>query len=287
MNTMRFLPYLFLCVFLIGCGSRDSRTVWKHAGGQFERVSRRTWVETASDGTHNFTEAHRDSTMIELTDKTRAITVCLYEDHSTATLGDFGPNFLYEGGWEGRNVKTASTSNSNSPSTSEDSLSEWLPKPNLKSKLADEFEANGYKVCPPRDFKLEKRVQGATQAYIWQGPTRPDQSTPKFWVMVGKLNENEKNSPLEHTLAILQNSARSKLTSYSETPGERGRIGGLTFLRITFTGKEHGPPEYTGKGIVYHAHDGDRYIHILVMDNEAYQQESFPLLEAAALSFRR
>jgi hypothetical protein len=105
--------------------------------------------------------------------------------------------------------------------------------------------------------------------------------------MVGKMAPGEENQSLEQTAAMVIAEAKKKLEDYSETPAERGQMGGLTFLRFSFQGKEKGPVPFRGHIIVYHAHDWQQYIHLMIMDSEPHQAESLPLLETAVRTFRK
>lgn len=163
----------------------------------------------------------------------------------------------------------------------------WSPDPAFLEKLAPAQDVAGYRVRPPQGYVLEKRQQGGTQGFIWQGQPRTDQSTPKLWVMVGKLAPGEEKLSLEQTAAVIVGSAKQKLEGTSESPAERGQINSLTFLRLTFQGTEKGPLPFKGHAIVYHAHDGQQYIHMMAMDSEPHQVETLPLLEAAARTLQR
>jgi hypothetical protein len=277
---------VFFALFLAaGCGSKDksgdpssadSRTFWKHARGHFEKSADGTWAEVAPDGSHAFTETRRTSDTVELTDKVRNIVVTLHADHCVVKVGAYPPNRLYEGAWAARPGSAPAAP-----------VADWPSDPALAGKLFDESDVNGYRVRPPAGYSMSTQTQGGTQSFIWQGPARADKSTPKFWVMVGKLGPTEQNAPLEQGMSVLLGPAKQKFTDYKQSAGERGRIGGLTFLRVSFSGKEAGPPAFTGQGVAYQAHDGGTYIHIKLMDNEPHHTESFPILEAAARTFRK
>jgi hypothetical protein len=106
--------------------------------------------------------------------------------------------------------------------------------------------------------------------------------------MIGKLAPAEQAAPLEKGLAALQFPLRAGLAGYGESPTLRGTIGGLTFLRVTFKGVETtGSDPLPIAGIVYHAHDGETYIHIKLIDKQQFTVESYPLLEAAARTLRK
>ena len=87
--------------------------------------------------------------------------------------------------------------------------------------------------------------------------------------------------------AVLIAGAKQKMDDYYETPAERGQMGSLTFLRFSFQGKEKGPVPFKGHAIVYHAHDRQQYIHLMIVDSEPHHAESFPLVETAARTFQK
>jgi hypothetical protein len=162
-----------------------------------------------------------------------------------------------------------------------------LPDTELSAHLAAVEKISGYEYRPPHNYRPLKQQRGATQSVVWQGQQRPDGSTPKFWVIVGKMAPGEEKQTLEETCSILIAAAKQKMRDYSETAGVRSQIGGITFLRLTFQGTETGPTPYRGHGVVYHAHDGQNYIHLMAMDTEPHHRESLRLLEAAMRSFQK
>ena len=319
---MRFVP-LFCVLVLAGCDSKDkgggiadagggtttpraaandTRTYWAHARGHFEKLPDGTWTEVAPDGGHAFAETARTDKFVELTDRQRNIVVTLYGTDATVKVGNNKPNSLYQGGWETKPAGAA-------PATP---AGDWSSDPALANKLAAETDVNGYRVRPPLGYAKDEKTQGGTKSFNWTGPRRRDGSAPRFWVLVGKLSpadqtaplglaggagfqevkqkldEAKQTAPLEKGLAVVQNPLRSGLAGYGESPPERGKIGGLTFLRVSFQGVETvGADPLPIGGIVYHAHDGDTYIHMKLIDKRQFTAESYPVLEAAARTLRK
>jgi hypothetical protein len=60
-----------------------------------------------------------------------------------------------------------------------------------------------------RRSTLVKRKQGATDAYIWEGASRTDGSTPKLWVMIGKMRPSKEQQSLD--CAVLLAAGKQKL----------------------------------------------------------------------------
>lgn len=163
----------------------------------------------------------------------------------------------------------------------------WAADETLLPALAPAVNVEDYEIRPPQGYLLAMRERGTTRAFVWQGAKRADMSTPQFWVMIGRMTAEEKSQTLEETVGLVTAGARHKLEDYTETAGERGALAGLTFLRMSFRGVERGPVPFRGQAVVYHAHDGARYIHIMLMDSEPHHLETWPLLETAARSFRK
>jgi hypothetical protein len=169
------------------------------------------------------------------------------------------------------------------PATSPTSV--WSPDPMYLEKLGPAEQVGAYRIRPPQGYTLQKTQRGGTQSFIWEGPARPDRSTPKLWVMVGRMAPGEEKLSLVETNSMLLAGAKKKVEQYSETPAVLGKIGKLPFLRITFQGMEKGPAGHKGHTVAYHAHDAQQYIHIMVMDVEPHWVDSFSLLETAARTF--
>jgi hypothetical protein len=160
----------------------------------------------------------------------------------------------------------------------------WVPDSTRLDQLDPPFDVGDYRIRPPKEYTLRKTRRGGTEALIWEGPERKDKSSPKLWVMVGKMAPGDEKLSLEESNAILIAGAKQKLEQYSETPSERGKIGDLPFLRMTFQGTEKGAK---GHIVAYHAHDGQKYIHIMTMDVEPHWVGTFNLLETAARTIEK
>lgn len=280
-NCMLFL----LVVFCLGCGSgtnstnsnptiSDSRTYWKHLTGHFAKMPDGTWTEAAPDGTHSFVESSRTEKAVELTDKARNIIVTLYAGDATAKVAGGNPVPLYEGNWEPKPAVI----------TPGKVTGDWVSDTPFTKQLAAEFDVNGYRIRPPNWGEPEQKTQGGTKSYSWTGPKRNDGSVPRILVLVGNLAVAEQTKPLEEAMAVL----RPKLLAYRESSSERGKLGELTWARVSFEGAEMaGGDPVLFKGIAYHTHDGDKYIHIKLMDRNEKFSESMGLLEAAVRTLRK
>lgn len=290
---MRYLS--LVCVLgLVGCGTKekppadqakavavpatDTRAYWKHETGHFEKLADGTWKEVAADGGHAFVETNRTADMVELTDRKRNIVISLYNSDCTAKMGSNKPTRLYDGLWLDKPAGTGSAK----------PVDNWSSDPALASKLAAEFDVNGYRVKPPAGWILEEKTQGGTRSFNWTGPRRPDGSAPRFWVVVGKLSPEEQAGTLDNGMAKLQNPLRKSLAGYGESPSESGPIGPFKFLRLSFKGVETvGSDPLPISGIVYHTHDGAVYVHMKLIDKQQFAAESLPLMESAAKTLRK
>jgi len=171
--------------------------------------------------------------------------------------------------------------------TSPPPTNRWAPDSMYLDKLDSPFDVGGYRIRPPKGFTLNKSKTGGSTTFIWQGPARSDKSTPKLWVIVGRMGPGEEKMSLEETNAILIGAAKRKMDDYTATPVEHGKIGNLPVIRMTFHGTEKEPPRYKGHTVAYHAHDGQQYIHIMTLDVEPHWIDSFLLLESAARTLEK
>jgi hypothetical protein len=167
------------------------------------------------------------------------------------------------------------------------SLAKWQTSPELLPQLAPPQELLGYQYQPPKGYGVASREErGGTQSVIWAGPQRADGSAPKFWVMVGRMAPKEVGMPLPQSCGILIAAAKQTLLGVTETKGEFGEVNGLTFYRMTFEGRERATP-VKGHAVVYHAQDGQQYIHVMGIDTEPHHAETRPLFETAARTIRK
>lgn len=75
------------------------REYWKHEKGHFENTSGNKWIEKTEKHTYHFVEKDRKEKYVELYDKTRDISVRLYDHHCDVKKGDGKFEKYYEGKW--------------------------------------------------------------------------------------------------------------------------------------------------------------------------------------------
>jgi len=105
-------------------------------------------------------------------------------------------------------------------------------------------------------------------------------------VGVGPAAPGEESDTPEQYLDRWLDRLKQRRTNWSQTPIERGRINGLSFIRIHWSGTD---PDNQAKlhGFVYVAKDGPKYIQIRSQDVEAHHEQSLKIAETAALTFKK
>ena len=75
-------------------------------------------------------------------------------------------------------------------------------------------------------------------------------------------------------------------TNWSQTATERGKVNGLDFLRVRWSGAEKTKGSNM-HGFIYVAQDGLNFIQIGSQDIEPHHEQSLKLAEAAVLTIKK
>src|ERR1700689_4387950 len=102
MNVQRSITGLLACVLVLSFATvaqARERNYWRYHEGHFENTSGNQWEEHMEDKTFHFTEVDRTEKFVELYDKSRNITVRLYDDRQEDRSGIGQFHELRKGEW--------------------------------------------------------------------------------------------------------------------------------------------------------------------------------------------
>lgn len=163
----------------------------------------------------------------------------------------------------------------------------WKANAALLSKLGAEFTIDGYAIRPPRGYKMVSQKSGVMQANLWKGDVRDNGTAPGLVLLVSTPPPGEKKLPtIEQALDMYLADIERNRKEWQRTKAERGTVNGLTFVRARWSGTDlqRGFP-VNGFGYVFT--DGKAYYTIGGQDIRPNGVTTLPLLEAAALTFRK
>lgn len=171
-------------------------------------------------------------------------------------------------------------------------LPEWWSDENHLSRLADEVafpERPEYRYRVPKGLRLTRRVgPGGAPVAAYLGEKRQDGSIPLMDVMiVTPPPGQETRKSLEEAAQIMLSPYRNSMQHWVQGPFERGTIGGLTFVRVNWSGMNPRARK-PGKlhGVFYVALDGPTIIQL--QSNDAGSNEEWlSLVRSSIHSFRK
>jgi hypothetical protein len=168
-------------------------------------------------------------------------------------------------------------------------LPEWSPSQALLKKLGGLFSVEGYLLQPPANYKLvipDTGVPEGVSSYVWLGEERKDKTHPLLMVtlLVPPPEEARKLSPAEVATTLLAG-IKDQRRDWTQTPMATGTVQGLKFVRIGWTGIDK-KEKRKMQGWMMVAHDGDTFIALSSQDIVPYAEQSLPLAEAAARTFK-
>ena len=166
----------------------------------------------------------------------------------------------------------------------------WEPDAKLLEQLAPAAEVEDYQVRPPKAYALTPPAPNSTggiRAFYWTGTPREDKTTPYFLIALVPPPAGEaKERTLERELDELLEGFKRRRSKWRQTPPERGRVHGMTFVRSYWSGID---PEKQGTlhGFMCLTKDGSTVIHLSSQDVEPHREHALKLAEAAALTFKK
>jgi len=83
----------------VGTTVAAEREYWRHSNGHFENTEGNKWREKSPGGTFNFVEQQRTLKFVQLYDRSRDVTIRLFDDRCMIRKGDNPFELKYEGKW--------------------------------------------------------------------------------------------------------------------------------------------------------------------------------------------
>jgi hypothetical protein len=163
----------------------------------------------------------------------------------------------------------------------------WKADPQLLKQLGPEIKIEGYAVRPPRGYESITQNVGIRKATAWKGPVREDGTAPGFYVVYLTMPPGEKKMPtLEEALNVYLADRKSNLFNWKTTKTERGKVNGLDFVRMTWSGTNE-TRDFAMHGFAYVYVDSKSFYVLGGQDIEPYNDKTLKLSETAALTFRK
>lgn len=163
---------------------------------------------------------------------------------------------------------------------------DWAPDFDRADRLGRETRVGPYRLRPPRDYRLDDRTGPAgAEEYVWTGDRRDDLTEATFKVKISRPPTDDGIPSLEEALDAVLAPIRRKREDWRQKPVERGRLGGLSFVRTHWTGFQQGTDTRV-HGFCYVGRDGRTFVELSWQDVAPHHTKSREIAEAAALTFR-
>jgi hypothetical protein len=163
----------------------------------------------------------------------------------------------------------------------------WTPEKAHLGQLAPEVKMPGFRIRPPKDYRLQQQTHGTGQGFSWVGATRGDGTRPYLMVLVltPPPRETKLYSP-EQALNTLLAGIQRRRDDWKRSDAEQGTVNGREFVRARWSGIES-TTQHTMRGFSYVTVDGGTIIQVSSQDVEPHDRAALKLAETAALTFRR
>jgi hypothetical protein len=162
-----------------------------------------------------------------------------------------------------------------------------VPERELVRQLGPETKVGPYQLRPPRGYAVFRQVEGWRGSGMgWAGPRRDDGTCPFLVVAFNPLLPEERDLPPEKLLEKFLEGLRTQFEDADILFTERGRLGGLDFIRTRVQGVVR-KVRKKGFGFIYLAKDGPNGIVLFYLDVAHRFNETVALVETSALTFRK
>jgi hypothetical protein len=164
----------------------------------------------------------------------------------------------------------------------------WQPDATLLDELAPAEDVAGYQIRPPKGFAKsgpDKPIAGVKAIPFWFGTARADEPAPQLKVQVSTVPA-EMAPPLEEALSGQLSLPKQQLERWSQLEPERGKVNGLDFLRVRWSGTDPRTKAKTS-GFTYVAQDGENSVTLSGQATGPEQENALKLAEAAVLTFKK
>jgi hypothetical protein len=179
----------------------------------------------------------------------------------------------------------------NSPQTKAVQVAGWLPRAQLFDKLGPEQIIGKLRLRPPANYTFVDWSNHSPKSLIWAGPDKNGETFATLSIMAMPNSAVGQKRDLEAAFGTTLAEIEKRRSTWTCSDPETGRIGNLEFIRARWDGVcKTGRKELIGKhlhGVVYVAWDAEEVIQIMLEDVEPFWEESLPVCEAAALTFRK
>ncbi len=170
----------------------------------------------------------------------------------------------------------------------------WAPDPRFAAQLKANFAFDRYLLQAPADFVIptppstQELLGTKAQNWFWASQPLPNggrnlitAEVLEFTVAPQRfVNDLE----AELTQRLSWNRKPGAFSEFEHTPGERGQIAGIQFIRSNFSGLRKGDRIY---GVLLIAMDGNRMLELQGHWHVAPGTPEYQVLEAVLLSFRK
>ena len=193
------------------------------------------------------------------------------------------PGFLLSSGSKGGPKGPGGVDKKGGPS---DTAKVWEPDPTFLDKLTPARQVGNFDIRIPKEYEfMEGPAQTGIKLHVWTGKSRPDESLPQLTITLVTPPPGE-TATLEEFLTSIAGGVQRRRTNWSQTATERGKVNGLEFLRVRWSGRE----KIKGAnmhGFIYVAQDGSNFIQLSSQDIEPHHEQSLQLAEAATLTIKK
>jgi hypothetical protein len=168
-------------------------------------------------------------------------------------------------------------------------LAAWTAKPGSAAQLDPERALFGWSIRPPRGFVSTQKADGMNQIYIFQGGSRPDNTSPVLWVITGNVQPRDNKRPSEETvLDLFMIQLHQNRDNWKVAPVQWGLLQGRRFVRCRWSASETagGSPHHV-RGTVYITLVGTKFAAITYQDADPGASSTLGPMESSALSFRK
>lgn len=168
-------------------------------------------------------------------------------------------------------------------------LMPWSSSQALVKELGMAVAVGDYSIQPPVGYtptKLEGAPAG-TEMSAWAGAVRQDGTRAMLMISVADVSAAQPSEQdLDKFLSAVLGSLKKLRLDWKQTKTDSGRMNGFAYLRVGWSGA-HAESKAKMQGWVVVMRDGDKFIAIASQDIVPYAEQTLPLAQAAASTFKR
>jgi hypothetical protein len=163
---------------------------------------------------------------------------------------------------------------------------DWKPDASILDGLQAASAVGPYEIRAPKGYEFARAQQApqGMEGFAWQGPPREDLTRAMVQVALVTPPRGQGFASPEQFLETMLGGVKRRRTDWTQSAVERGKVNGLEFLRVRWSGTAEGRKM---QGIMYAARDGDRFLQLATQDIEPHHTEALKLGEATIQTFRK